>query len=370
VSLSVLHVAQPVSGGVARYLAPILADQHARGLDVVLACPPHGELPIEAAAAGVRVVEWSAGRNPGPAVAAETARLARIVSRSAPAVVHLHSSKAGLAGRLALRRRIPTVFQPHGWSFEAATGGLRRVIVAWERFAARWVDALLCVSEGEAARGAAAGIDARWAIIATGIDLAAFPHADDAARATARERLGLSDAPLAVCVGRLSRAKGQDVLLAAWPLVRKAVPEASLVLVGDGPDRPWLERRGVAGTMFAGERRDVSDWLAAADVAVAPSRWEGMSLGLLEAMATGRSVVATDVAGVREALGGGSSAIVPVEDRAALAEALVRRLLDPALARAEGETARVRAETSYDFSRTTRALTELYEEVLRRHGKT
>ena len=314
----------------------------------------------------MQVVEWPAGRNPGPAVTVETARLAQVISRSTPAVVHLHSSKAGLAGRLALRRRIPTVFQPHGWSFEAATGGLRRVVVAWERFAARWVDALVCVSEGEAADGAAAGIDARWAVIATGIDLAAFPYADDAARAAARERLGLSDAPLVVCVGRLSRAKGQDVLLAAWPLVRNAVPDATLVLVGDGPDRRGLERRAVTGAMFAGDRRDVSEWLAAADVAVAPSRWEGMSLSLLEAMATGRSVVATDVAGVREALGRDSSAIVPVENRAALADALVRRLRDPALARAEGEAARVRAEASYDFSRTTRALVELYDEVLRR----
>jgi glycosyltransferase involved in cell wall biosynthesis len=298
-------------------------------------------------------------------VAAETVRLARVISRTTPDVVHLHSSKAGVAGRLALRGRIPTVFQPHGWSFEVTSGALRRLVVAWERFAARWVAALVCVSEGEAARGAAVGIDARWAVIATGIDLAAFPRADDEARAAARERLGLGSSPLVVCVGRLSRAKGQDVLLRAWPLVRNAVPNASLALVGDGPDRRRLERRAVAGAVFAGERSDVSDWLAASDVAVAPSRWEGMSLGLLEAMATGRSVVATDVAGVREALGDTSTAIVPVENDGALADALVRRLLDPALARAEGESARVRAESSYDFSRTTRALTDLYEEVLR-----
>jgi glycosyltransferase involved in cell wall biosynthesis len=312
------------------------------------------------------VVEWRAGRNPGPAVVAETARLARILSSTTTDVVHLHSSKAGLAGRLALRGRVPTVFQPHGWSFEAASRGLRRVVTAWERFAVRWVDALVCVSSAEASRGIAAGIDARWAVVATGIDLAAFPRADDQARAAARRRLGVSDAPLVVCIGRLSRAKGQDVLLEAWPLVRKAVPDASLVLVGDGPDRPELERRAVDGAALVGDRDDVSDWLAAAEVAVMPSRWEGMSLALLEAMATGRSVVATDVAGVREALGEGSSAIVAVEDRGALADALVRRLLDPALARAEGEAARRRAESSYDFSRTTRALTELYDEVLRR----
>jgi glycosyltransferase involved in cell wall biosynthesis len=349
---------------------PILEEQQARGVRVLLACPPRGEFSTEAAAAGVEVVSWEAGRNPGPAVAPETVRLARILSRTGPDVVHLHSSKAGLAGRLALRGRLPTVFQPHGWSFEVPSGAFQRVVVAWERFAARWADALVCVSEGEAARGAAAGIDARWAVVPTGIDLAAFPAADEHARAAARGRLGLGSRRLVVCVGRLSRAKGQDVLLDAWPLVRNAVPDAELVLIGDGPDRPLLERRAVPGTIFVGERRDVSDWLAAADVAVMPSRWEGMSLVLLEAMATSRSVVATDVAGVREALGETSSAIVPVEDRDALGEALVRRLLDPALARAEGEAARSRAAATYDFSRTTGALTELYEDVLRRRAQT
>jgi glycosyltransferase involved in cell wall biosynthesis len=369
-SLSVLHVAQPVTGGVAAYVLPLLQDQARQGREVALACPPDGTLPARAKEAGIAVVPWPASRNPGPQTLLETARLARVVSGTNPDVVHLHSSKAGLAGRLALRGRRPTIFQPHGWSFEVPTGALRRVVVAWERLAARWADALVCVSQGEAERGAAAGIDARWAVIATGIDLAAFPPADDDARVAARRRLGLGGAPLVVCVGRLSRAKGQDVLLDAWPLVRAAVPEAGLVLVGDGPTRAGLERRAVAGTTFAGERPDVSDWLAAADVAVMPSRWEGMSLGLLEAMATSRSVVATDVAGAREALGQNSSAIVPVEDRVALADALARRLQDPALARAEGEASRRRAEAAYDFAWTTKAFTELYEDVVRRRAET
>ena len=81
---------------------------------------------------------------------------------------------------------------------------------------------------------------------------------------------------------------------------------------------------------LVGKRADVADWLAAADVVAFPSRWEGMSIGMLEAMASGRSVVASDVGGAQEALGGESGAVVPPEDAAALAQAIDDRLLDPA----------------------------------------
>lgn len=368
-ALSVVHVAQPVVGGVPRYLGPLLRDQRERGLDVVVCCSPSGDVALEASTAGVPVIPWPATRNPGPRIVGETARLARIIAKAQPDVVHLHSSKAGLAGRLAVRGRRPTVFQPHGWSFEAVEGPLRRVVVAWERAAARWADALICVSEAERERGVAAGIEAPWAVIPTGIDLRAFPAASDDDRAAARTALGVAGDRLVVCIGRLSRAKGQDVLLDAWPRVSAAVPGAELVLVGDGPERPALERLAGNGARLIGERDDIQTWLAAADVVAVPSRWEAMSLVMLEAMSTARSVVATDVAGVREALGDGSSAVVPVEDRRALAEALVQRLLDPQLAAAEGAASRRKAEQAYDAPRATEAIAGVYERVWRERGR-
>ncbi len=342
-----------------------MEDQLREGLRVVLACPPIDGLADSAARAGIPVVPWPASRDPGAETVAETLRLARIVRRTRPDVIHLHSSKAGLAGRLAVRGGVPTVFQPHGWSFEAVSGRRRSVVVAWERFATRWVEALLCVSEGERARGVEVGIDGRWAVVATGIDLTEFPRADDASRAAARTALGLGEGPIVICVGRLSHAKGQDVLLDAWPLVRKEIPDARVVLVGDGDNRRALERRAVEGVVFAGDQPNVAAWLAAADLAAQPSRWEGMSLGLLEAMASARSVVATDVPGVREALGDSSSAIVPVEGRRELADAIIKRLLDADLAAIEGDANRLRAEESYERSRVTRAIDELYETIAR-----
>ena len=352
-----------MDAGVARCVADLVTDQVARGWEVTVACPSDGWLHDEIERLGARHVHWLAWRPPGPRVFGEVRRLRRILDSVAPDVVHLHSSKAGLAGRLALRGRLPTVFQPHAWSFEAASGAVRKGAVAWERFGARWAHVIVCVSHAERQHGVDEGISANWQVVPNGVDLDAFSEASPEERARARERLELPTGPLAVCVGRLSHQKGQDVLLEAWPSVLDGVQGAQLALVGSGPDEERLRSAARDGVLFAGQRDDVHDWLAAADVVVMPSRWEGMSIGLLEALARGRSVVATDVAGSAEAIGDDAGAVVPVGDTLALADAITARLQSSELAAAEGHAARARAEGSYDLRRTTAAIAELYSEL-------
>lgn len=361
---AVLHVAQPTDAGVAQCVLDDAVDQQSTGWSVTVACPSEGTLAARLTAAGVGVRDWPATRNPGATVPGETRRLRRIVASVAPDVVHLHSSKAGLAGRLALRGRHPTVFQPHAWSFDAVTGPVRAASLAWERLASRWAHRVVCVSAAERAAGEAAGVRARYVVVPNGVDLSAWPAADDDERTRARTRLGLGPEPLAVCVGRLCRQKGQDVLVAAWPAVRQQVAAARLVLVGDGPDAADLARRAGAGVHLAGHRDDVADWLAAADVAVLPSRWEGLALTVLEAMARGRSVVASDVTGMAETLGPDAGALVPPDDPRALAEAVRARLADPALAAAEGVAGRGRVSAAHDLRLTTRAIRDLYAELV------
>jgi glycosyltransferase involved in cell wall biosynthesis len=356
VRLSVLHVSQPVDGGVARSVSDLVADQVARGWSVAVASPD-GPLADSVRAAGGRHVLWRSGRAPGPASLVEAARLGPIVRREAPDLLHLHSSKAGLAGRLAVREKIPTLFQPHAWSFHALGGLLGRAALSWERLGARWATAIVCVSDGERAEGEAVGIRGRWAVVPNGVDLDAFTVASDEDRKVARRELGLEDGPLAVAVGRLSRQKGVDVLLEAWPAVPRRVDGAQLVVVGSGPEEEAL-RRNAGTARMVGARDDVRSWLAAADVVVAPSRWEGLAYVVLEAMATGRPVVASDVAGMREALGD-TGAIVPTEDPQALADALA-----DALKRRDGTGTRERIERLYDVRRSTQAMADLYAEVL------
>ncbi|MEO6090987.1 MAG: glycosyltransferase, partial [Umezawaea sp.] len=225
---------QPVEAGVARVVLDLAQAQRARGWSVVVVCPPAGWLPDQARGLGIDVRAWHATRQPGPLLAKEVLSLQRILSRLTPDVVHLHSSKAGLVGRLAVRGRVPTVFQPHLWSFQTARGVLRTLSTTWERHASAWTDLVVCVSDDELLIGREAGVTADAEVVCNGVDTSRLRPGD---RAAARARLGLEqNAPLAVCVGRLATLKGQDQLLTAWPEVLTRAPRANLVLVGDGPD--------------------------------------------------------------------------------------------------------------------------------------
>jgi glycosyltransferase involved in cell wall biosynthesis len=359
----VLHVSHTGEGGVGTCVGGVVGDQLSRGWQVVVATHPDSQLAWEAAKAGVQAVPWIATRNPTQRLVGETRRLRNIIRSTRPDVVHLHSSKAGLCGRVAIRGRLPTLFQPHGWSFEAVDGALERIVVGWERLGARWAHAIVCVSEGERERGLARGIKGRYRVIPNGVDVTRFGKTGESDRREARQRLGLGGQPLVVCVGRLSRAKGQDVLVDSWPAVRREVPEAELALVGDGEDMEQLRRRSDASIRLVGHRDDVTDWLAACDVVAVPSRWEGMSLGMLEGMARGRSMVVTDVPGAREAVDE-AGGIVPPEDPEALAAAITERLLDPAKRQTEGAAAAERARNNHDLRKTLGRVADLSEEVL------
>jgi glycosyltransferase involved in cell wall biosynthesis len=359
----VLHVSQPTEAGVARVVRHLVTDQLRAGWDVVTACPPTGPLPVEVAAVGARVMAWPATREPGPVSGHETLRLRRLVESVGADIVHLHSAKAGLAGRLAIRGRKPTVYQPHAWSFWAATGWQRAGSLAWERYGARWTDQVVFVSEREKEEATRLRIPTSGVVVPNCVDVEWFAAQDDRARADARVALGLGHRPTVVCVGRLCRQKGQDLLLRAWPRVTAAVPDARLVLVGDGPDRAPLAASAPAGARLAGPTADPRPWYAAADVVVLPSRWEGLALVQLEAMASARSVVSTDVGGAREALPADGGAVVPVGDVPALAAALVARLRDPALAAAEGAAGRAHTCAVHDVRRNTARIRAIYEDM-------
>jgi glycosyltransferase involved in cell wall biosynthesis len=353
----------PTTEGVAVVLLGQVRDQVARGWRVTVVCPDTEWLGDAARDAGARVVPWCARRDPGPSLVAEAVGLRRILRAERPDAVHLHSAKAGLVGRLVVRGRVPTIFQPHAWSFLAATGPLRHASLGWERLGARWTSRLVCVSEAELRDGRSVGIRGAATVVPNGVDLRRIRPVGTSGRATARAGLGLTDRPTAVCVGRLAAQKGQDSLIDAWPLVRERVPDARLVLVGDGPDRSRLEARAGSGVVFAGTRVDVPTWLAAADVVVVPSRWEAMALVPLEAMAAGRSVVATDVAGIAESMAPGTGAVVSPDRSDALAAAVGDRLLDPRLAAAEGRAGRAHVEARHDAVTAAGAVAELWREL-------
>ncbi|MFJ8807954.1 glycosyltransferase [Streptomyces sp. NPDC102490] len=373
----VLHLTQPVDGGVARVVTDLTRAQLAAGLRVAVACPG-GDLADRLRSLGADVRHWPATRSPGPALVSEVRRLVRVVEDVRPDLVHAHSAKAGLAGRLAVRGRVPTVFQPHAWSFEAVGGAAARLALGWERWSARWTARTVCVSEAERLRGVRAGLRGPWAVIPNGIDLARYHPDTPAYHPDAPEYAGLDPAgprprhgaaphaPLVVCVGRLCRQKGQDVLLSAWESVLARVPGARLVLVGDGPDRARLAARAPASVLFTGAVADAAAWYRAADLVVLPSRWEGMALAPLEAMACGRPVVVTDVDGAREGLPPAlvPHCLVPPGDPAALADTAAALLLDAPLRASLGRRGRAHVQSAHDVRRTAAAVAALYGDLL------
>ncbi len=350
---TVLHVSQPTDSGVATYVTELCADQAGRGWGVVVACPDRGRLAADLRRLGIPRMAWEARRQPGAHVLPEWLELHQILGRISPDVLHVHSSKAGMAGRLAAHGQLPTLFQPHGWSWLAAQRGLVGAALAWERAAARWTTMFVCVGEGEARQGRDHGLRGRYAVARNGVDLEKFQPAGERDRLSARDRVGIPrDVPLAVCVGRVTRQKGQDVLLAAWPAVSARRPDARLAILGGGELGGQLRRLASSGVILAGAVDDVRPWYAAADVVVLPSRWEGLPLTLLEALAVGCPVVGSNIPGIAEELPAGAGALVPAGDTAALAEAVGYRLCRRDAARAEGAVGAWYAAATADVRRT------------------
>lgn len=333
-------MAQPVVDGVAVVVADLAEYLQDAGVQVAVACPPRGYLSERLGDAEVPTLPWEAGREPGRSTLAETRALHRVIAGYDPTVVHLHSSKAGLAGRLAMRGRRPTVFSPHAWSFHHLDGALRTAALAWERLGARWCDVILCGSAEEAEVGQSRGIRARFEVITNSSTI----RHPGLSRAQARRDLGLNvpeDAALAVCLGRFTRQKGQDVMLRAWPRIRAAVPRAFLALAGQGTDEQMLRDMAPPDVIFGAlrDRQLVATWMLASDVMIFPSRWETLSLAVLEALQLDRPVVVSDCGGMREALAGGAGTMVGTDDPEALAGAVIPYLADTAYAAIRGQAA-------------------------------
>lgn len=201
-------------------------------------------------------------------------------------------------------------------------------------------------------------------VIRNVVDVRRFlPEPDAGARAATGETPAQ---PVVLAVARLEPQKGIADLLQAAVLV----PEATFLLAGEGTERARLESMaktlGVEGRVtFLGYRDDVPRLLANCDLFVLPSLYEGLPISVLEAMAAGKPVVATAIAGTDEAVCGGETGLlVPPADPPALAEAIRSMLSDPRRAERFGRSGRERALREFSAEKMTRALTQLYEQVL------
>lgn len=288
--------------------------------------------------------------------------LSRRLRALRPDVLHTHNSIPHLVGAPAARLcGVPAVVHTrHG----------RHLFRGWKtglvnRLACRWTQRMVAVSEDAAriARKHDRVPESKLLVVWNGIDLRDYPKRDRQASSAPRP---------AMHVARLNDdIKDQSTLLRAARLVADKRPDFRLDIVGDGPDRGALEALSnelklAAHVRFLGYRLDVNDMLAEGGMFVLSSLTEGLSISLLEAMAAGLPVVATDVGGNPEVVANGvTGLLVPARTPEALAAAMLKLLQDPARAEQMGAAGRRRVEEHFDLQKVARKYEQIYRCLLR-----
>ncbi|MBW2282832.1 MAG: glycosyltransferase family 4 protein [Deltaproteobacteria bacterium] len=357
--LRIVHVdsERGFSGGEVQVFL-LMEGLRARGHHNVLICPPGSRCESEARERGIETLALPM-RNYTDGLA--VLRLRRALDTLRADLLHLHTGRATWLGGLAARWAGLPAITTRRMDRRVKRGWRTRLIYGW------LVERAVAISPAVASRLEAGGVPASLVrTIRSSVDLGALEPA--AGREATRKALGADpDAVVLLCLARLHKRKGIDVLLRALGGM-SAKPR--LWIAGDGPERGALEalarETGVdAQVQFLGMRSDAADLLAGCDVFVVPSRSEGLGVVALEAMAAARPVVASAVGGLAHAVvEGRTGLLVSPEDPDALARALARVIEDPALRESLGDAGPGRVAEGFLAEQMVEAYESLYFEVL------
>lgn len=310
-----------------------------------------------------------------PNVRAAVGELCDHLRRVRADVLVTHTYKPNILGRVAARRvGIPCVAVSRGWTWENLKV---RAYEAMDRLNLRFVDRVVAVSDGQAARVRKAGVpSSRLAVIRNAARLNAFAKPDPESRAKLHGHFPTDTqvSQLVVAAGRLSPEKGFAVLVEAAADVLKTNPRSGFVLFGEGAERAKLEARvaelGIADRFrMPGFTADLDKFLPFADAVVLPSFTEGLPNVALEASAAGIPVVATAVGGTPEVIADGQNGfLVPSGRPAAVAEKL-RLLLDSSELRTRmGTAGRERMRVEFTFAAQAERYAELFHSLTARRA--
>jgi glycosyltransferase involved in cell wall biosynthesis len=363
------------AGGTLRHVQMLTAGCAARGVPA-LVCGPAEHAPDFPSYQTVQFGDRASVRD-GRAVL----QLRRILSREQPDVVHAHGLRAGALAALALslatrpsRAALPLVVTVH--NAPPASGANATVYQGLQFLVARSAAVVLCVSRDleDRMRGAGAR-DVRRALVppydpeapAEDPDSTVAPDSTGAPDPEAvRAELGAPGRPLILAAGRLAPQKGFGPLIEAARGWQDLSPLPLLAIAGSGPLQAELAAAAAAlgpSVVLLGQRADIPSLLAAADLFVLPSRWEGQPLILQEALRAGRPIVATRAGGTPDLTGEDGALLVPPDDPAALTAAVRQVLSDPALAGRLAEAAQVRARTLPTVNAAVEAALAIYREL-------
>lgn len=285
---------------------------------------------------GIDALELGIGDGLGAKALFSLPRIASFVrQKPAPRIVHAHGYTAAVLGALVAKlSRSRSVYTAHNL-LSPQSSRANRLAAA---FASKRATRIIAVSNGVKDSLVKAGADAaKIIVVPNGVEIIETKAQFDCGAKLAE--IGVSpDAAIVLCVARLTPVKGVRFLIEAVPFIKKAIPNAAVIMAGDGPEMKSLKDLNRRlneddGVVFLGHRDDVPELLCASDVVAIPSVQEGQGLVALEAMAGCRPVVATNVGGLSETITDGvTGLLVAPEDPSALAAALVRVLSDEQLA--------------------------------------
>lgn len=295
-------------------------------------------------------------------------------------IVHTHSSKAGILGRLAAKLAgVPIIIHTiHSFPFHDYMSSVRRrFYIFLEKLAAIFTDKLITVSNLNKNKAIKCGIanPSKFVTVYSGIDLHKFNVNIDI-KGKKRELNIPLDIPIVGMIGRLSPQKAPQYFIKAAAQVAKIIPEAKFLLVGDGILRKELENlanelHASPSIIFMGTRSDVPEILSLLDVFALSSLWEGLGRALTEAMIMGIPVVATDVDGVPELVKNGETGLlVPPKNSSALAQAIITLLKDRKRAKEMGEAARKRVVPIFSAELMVKKIEDIYEEFIKANNLT
>jgi glycosyltransferase involved in cell wall biosynthesis len=363
--LRVLQVAA-VDITVSALLRPLIDRLTSEGYEVESVCRD-GKFSQEMRADGYVIHSLATSRSMGPlSLARQFWDIYRLVSRNRYDIVHVHTPIAAGVGRLAtaLARTPVVIYTAHGFYFhDGMKPSVYRTTVWAERMLGRMTDMLLTQSAEDAQSAVTERIcppeKVQW--ISNGVDVRRFRADGDKPAARRAFGIGANDAVVGF-LGRMVREKGILELLEAMKSVSASVDNLTLLICGDNSVAKDRDRETQAlvtryldssdrpyRVVFTGFIREVDRMMQAIDVFCLPSHREGMPRSIIEAMASGRPVVATDIRGCREEVQNGETGLlVPARDPQALAGALTRLLSNPSMARQMGLKGRERAVAHFD----------------------
>lgn len=291
-----------------------------------------------------------------------------------PDIVHTHSSKTGIIGRLAaFFARVPLIVHTvHGFSFAGEKSSINKFVFAFLEFiASKLSDKIIVLNDSDAAiaKHQLHVKEGRLVILPNGVDVDCYAQADPDFRYKIRRSVfGIdSDQHLIIAmIGRLWEQKNPLCFVRSAISVVEKHANVSFYLIGDGESRDELE-----ATIFSsgfsdrihilGWRSDVPDLLNAIDVMVLPSRWEGMPLAILEAMSSSVPIVASDIPGNNHLVRDGIDGILfPVDDSDALSFALVTLIDNPSLRLRFSSQARLRVISEFTLSSRVKKINDIY----------